>query len=259
MPIAEAHYYVSNPDSFTNEVLGPSPLPAMTNEIYQSAQEARQATDAFYADHGFEYTPDQVQQWLKIYLPQLPKSGCVLDLCCGDGIWAAGLKTLSPDLSLYGIDISAGAIDKAKELAPQDAAQFVVGDAEDSLPWPDGTFDLIFARGAGLYNQHSMDRPAAIAVIEMWHRALRPSGRFVSIFYSNPELFGSYTNPLKVRLPYNRAPRLTDAVDFTGGKYHHDITSFLLPFRKASNVKLGEYRFIRNTHILETRLETTNV
>ena len=225
----------------------------MTNEIYQTAQEARQATDAFYADRGFEYTPDQVQQWLEIYLPNMPKTGRVLDLCCGDGIWAAGIKTLDPDLSLHGIDISPGAIDKAKELVPIDAEQFVVGDAEDSLPWPDGTFDLIFARGPGLYNQHSMDRRATIAVIEMWHRALSRSGRFVSIFYSNPEMFGSYSNPLTVRLPYNRAPRLTDAVDFTGGKYHHDITSFLLPFRKAGNVELGEYRFVRNTHILETR------
>lgn len=230
----------------------------MSHEIYQTAQEAQQATDAFYADRGFEYTHDQVKQWLEIYLPHMPKTGCVLDLCCGDGIWAAGIKTLKRNLSLHGIDISAGAIDKAKELVPSDAEQFIVGDAEEALPWPDGTFDLIFARGPGLYNQHSMDRPATIAVIEMWHRALRPTGRFISIFYSNPEMFGSYSNPLKVRLPYNRAPRLTDAVDFTGGKYHHDITSFLLPFRKARNVELGEYRFVRNTHILETRLATSS-
>ncbi len=230
----------------------------MTNEIYQTAQDARQATDAFYADRGFEYTPDQVRQWLEIYLPHLLKSGCVLDLCCGDGIWAAGIKTLKPELSLHGIDISPGAIDKANELVPKAEAQFVVGDAEDSVPWPNGSFDRIFARGPGLYNQHSMDRSATIAVIEMWHRAFKPSGRFVSVFYSNPEMFGSYTNPLKVRLPYNRAPRLTDAVDFTGGKYHHDITSFLLPFRKARDVEIGEYRFVRNTHILETRLVTAS-
>ena len=62
----------------------------MTNEIYQSAQEARQAADAFYADHGFEYTPNRVQQWLEIYLPHLLKSGCVLDLCCGDDVLCRG-------------------------------------------------------------------------------------------------------------------------------------------------------------------------
>ncbi|NNF43084.1 MAG: class I SAM-dependent methyltransferase [Phycisphaerales bacterium] len=222
-------------------------------DVYDSAENARAATDAFYNDRGFEYTDEQVSMWLGIYLPLPPRSGLLLDLCCGDGIWSRGIKTLSPALTLHGIDISSGGIEKARTLVPDDAENFVVGDAEESLPWPDGTFDRIFARGPGLYNQHSMDRPAAIAVIERWHAALKPGGRMVSIFYSDPAQFGTYTNPLKVALPYNRAPRLTDAVDFTGGKYHHDINSFLTPFRKAKGVKMGAYRFVRNNHILETQ------
>jgi SAM-dependent methyltransferase len=227
-------------------------------DLSESAEDARQATDDFYQSAGFEYTDEQVRAWLEIYLRRLPNRGNVLDLCCGDGIWARGIKAWNPSLTLHGIDISAGGIDKARSLVPDDADNFVAGDAEESLPWPEGTFDLIFARGPGLYNQHSMDRPATIAVIERWHEALKPSGTFISIFYSDPEKFGTYTNPLKVRLPYNRVPRLTEAVDFTGGKYHHDITGFLAPFRKARNVRIGDYRFIRNTHILETRLEATN-
>jgi ubiquinone/menaquinone biosynthesis C-methylase UbiE len=237
----------------------------VTNTLpqYDSPAQALAATDEFYdsasgggsgGGGGFEYTLDQVIEWLHIYLPRLPKGGRVLDLCCGDGIWSAGLKKLSPGLTLHGIDISAGAIEAARRNVTEHAANFINGDAEQSLPWPEGTFDLIFARGPGLYNQHSMDRPAAIAVIERWHRALAASGRMLSIFYSSPERMGTYTNPLQVALPYNRAPRLTDAVDFTGGKYHHSIETFMLPFRKAANVKLGEYRFIRNNHILETRL-----
>lgn len=243
--------------------LDPVPDPNVTidtHAIYETADEARLATDAFYASTGFEYTDQQVRDWLAIYLPsshpilQQGRSGTVLDLCCGDGIWSRGIKTLNPRLTLHGIDLSAGGIEKARSLVPDDASNFRAGDAETALPWPDATFDLIFARGPGLYNQHSMDRPATIAVIEMWHRALKPGGRFISIFYSHPERFGTYTNPLQVALPYNRAPRLTPAVDFTGGKYHHDITSFLAPFRKAVNVKLGDYRFIRNNHILESTL-----
>ncbi len=228
----------------------------MTHQIYESADEARQATDAFYSGSGFEYREQDILSWLDIYLRTVPKSGNVLDLCCGDGVWARGIKTLNPALDLHAIDIAGGGIDRARELLPEDAVagRLVTGDAESELPWADGTFDLIFARGPGLYNQHSMVRPAAIEVIEMWHRKLKPGGVMVSMFYSSPELFGSYTNPLKVALPYNRAPRLTDAVDFTGGKYHHDITSFQAPFRLATNVKLGDYRFIRNHHILETRL-----
>ena len=225
--------------------------------IYESAAEALAATDKFYAsDSGFEYTPPQVIDWLKLYVPRLPKTGRVLDLCCGDGVWSAGLKQLNPALELFGIDLSEGGIVAARRNVAGDGGNFVVGDAEQSLPWPGGHFDFVFARGPGLFNQHSMDRPATIAVIEMWHRKLSKSGRMISIFYSSPELMGTYTNPLKVALPYNRAPRLTDAVDFTGGKYHHTIESFQMPFRKANNVTLGEYRFVRNNHILETRLDT---
>jgi SAM-dependent methyltransferase len=227
----------------------------VSRTVYESAEQARLATDAFYQDRGFEYTDDQVRLWLDIYLRSVPARGRVLDLCCGDGIWSKGLKALNPELELHGIDIAEGGVSRARQLVPDDADNFVVGDVEAELPWPEGTFDLVFARGPGLYNQHSMDRPATIAVIEGWHRALRPGGLFISIFYSNPERFGTYSNPLQVALPYNRAPRMTDAVDFTGGKYHHDINGFLTPFRKASNVRLGDYRFIRNNHILETRRE----
>ncbi len=231
-----------------------TPLPVKT---YESAQLARRATDDFYADAGFAYAPDDVQTLLAVYVPDPPMTGAVLDLCCGDGVWSRGLKQLSADLELHGIDISPGGINRARQLLPAHAQRFVVGDVEQPLLWPEETFDLIFARGPGLYNQHSMDRPATIAVIEDWHRTLTAAGRLISVFSSNPQLFGTYTNPLKVKLPYNRAPRLTDAVDFTGGKFHHDATSFLTPFRKAVGVELLNYRFVRNTHILQTRRAPT--
>jgi ubiquinone/menaquinone biosynthesis C-methylase UbiE len=222
-------------------------------ETYPSADRALEATNAFYALRGFEYTPEQVRELLGVYLRSPPARGAALDLCCGDGVWAHGLKAMCPSLEVHGIDIAEAGIHKARSLLSDDAQRFVVGDAERELPWPDGTFDLILARGPGLYNQHSMDRPATIAVIEMWHRKLKPRGVMVSCFASTPELMGSYTNPLNVSLPYNRAPRLTETVDFTGGKYHHTIQSFLTPFWKAANVRVVDYRFLRNTHILESR------
>jgi len=237
----------------------PSSSKPVGEPIYETPAQAGAATDDFYAASGFEYTDDKVRDLLRIYLPNPPTAGKVLDLCCGDGIWSKGIKALNPKLELHGIDISSGGITKARSLVPENAANFVVGDAEGPLPWPDGTFDLVFARGPGLYNQHCMDRPATIAVIEAWHQLLKPAkGRFLSLFYSSPELVGTYTNPLKAALPYNRAPRLTPAVDFTGGKYHHDMASFLTPFRNANNVAIVEYRFLRNTHMLETRLRTAH-
>lgn len=211
------------------------------------------ATDEFYwAQEGFEYPETKVTEWLRAHLV-LPRQGRVLDLCCGDGIWSKGMRNVQPTIELFGIDLSEGGISKAQRLLQTDDRHFVVGDTELGIPWPDGFFDVIFARGPGLYNQHSMDRPATIAVIEMWHQKLKAAGRFYSIFASDPRKMGTYTPLDEVKLPYNRCPRKTRAVDFLGGKFHHSIQSFLTPFWKASNVEVGEYKFINNQHVLLTR------
>lgn len=224
----------------------------MSEKIYNDGDQARNATDQFYKEEsGFSYTDETVDKWLAIYMYRaLPAKANILDLCCGDGVWSKGFKRLYPDAVTYGIDISQGGIEKAQSLVGQDAENFVSGDAEQVLPWEDETFDFIFARGPGLFNQHSMDRPATIAVIEQWHKKLKSGGRMMSSFYSDPQKFGTYTNPLEVALPYNRAPRLSETVDFTGGKYHSDIQTFLAPFWKAENLKIIDYRFVRNNHIL---------
>jgi hypothetical protein len=59
-----------------------------------------------------------------------------------------------------------------------------------------------------------------------------------------------YTPMDQCKLPYNRAPRKSDAVNSSGGKYHHTITSFHEPFGVASNVKINDYVFKNNLHVL---------
>ena len=158
---------------------------------------------------------------------------------------------MNSKLDLYGVDISKGGVAKAKSLLGSSEKNFVVCDAEAELPFKEGFFDIIFARGPGLYNQHSMASPAAIKIIENWHKALAPnSGRFYSIFASTPQLMGTYTPMDKCKLPYNRSPRKTDAVNFTGGKYHHSVETFHEPFWAADNVSVVDYCFKNNLHIL---------
>lgn len=225
----------------------------MKYQTYGSVQQALTATDEFYENkEGFEYTEELVNSWLSKFV-RVPKSGRVLDLCCGDGIWAKGFKNLNSSLDLYGIDISEGGIRKAQKLLKTGDDKFVVGDAEQNLPFNDGYFTLIFARGPGLYNQHNLDRPATIEIISNWHKKLAADGLMYSIFASTPSEIGTYTSMDNVKLPYNRSPRQTDAVDFLGGKYHHDIKSFIVPFQKASGVKILEYSFVNNMHILITK------
>ena len=228
----------------------------MASMVYNSPEEALKATDEFFSSgEGFQYSERRVTEWVGAHV-KLPKAGRVLDLCCGDGIWSKGIANVNPDLELFGIDISAGGIEKAKKLLNTDDRHFLVGDTEIGLPFPDDFFDLILARGPGLYNQHSMDRPATIQVIELWHDKLTKSGLFYSIFSSRPEKMGTYTPMEEVKLPYNRSPRKTETVDFRGGKYHHTIQSFLAPFWKANNVVIARYSFFDNLHFLVTRRES---
>jgi SAM-dependent methyltransferase len=228
-------------------------------ELYDSPEDALAATDSFYrAAAGFSYDLEAVKAWLSAHV-RIPKAGRVLDLCCGDGIWSKGFLELSPAIELYGIDLSEGGIDKARELlgggrASEAASRFVVGDAEAGLPWPKGHFDLIFARGPGLFNQHDFARPAAVRVLEDWHAHLSERGRFYSVFASTPRLIGRYTPMSEAVLPYNRAPRQTGTIDFEGGKFHHSIESFHRPFWYARNVEIVAYSFLGNQHILVTRL-----
>lgn len=220
------------------------------HEVYENAQGALEATDQFYAEQeGFQYTEDLAKKWLENNIV-IPKKAKILDLCCGDGIWSRGFQLINPDLELYGVDISKGGIEKARKLLSTNDNKFKVCDAESDIPFEDDYFDIIFARGPGLYNQHSMNRPESIEVIEMWHRKLRPGGKFYSIFASTPKLMGTYTPMEKCKLPYNRAPRKTPAVDFTGGKYHHSVETYHEPFWAAKNVKVLDYTFKNNLHIL---------
>jgi SAM-dependent methyltransferase len=227
-------------------------------ELYDSPENALAATDRFYREAvGFSYDLEAVKSWLAAHV-RIPKAGRVLDLCCGDGIWSKGFRELNPDLELYGIDVSAGGIDKARELlgegrAAETGRRFVVGDAEAGLPWPQGHFDLIFARGPGLFNQHDFARPAAVRVIEGWHAHLSDRGQLYAVFASTPRLIGRYTPMSEAVLPYNRAPRQTGTIDFEGGKFHHSIESFHRPFWYARNVEIVSYSFQGNQHILVTR------
>lgn len=217
-------------------------------------EEALAETDRFYREQkGFGYDPAKVVAWLNKHV-KIPKHGKVLDVCCGDGIWSRGFQLINPALALHGIDISAGGIDKARRLLGLGDEAFVVGDTEKPMPFAQRSFDLIFARGPGLFNQHDMCHADAVAVLELWHEYLTDDGRFYAIYASDPKLMGRYTPVDEVVLPYNWVPRDTGAVKFSGGKFHHTRESFEAPFRKARNVEIVSYDFgVGNLHILVSR------
>ena len=93
----------------------------------------------------------------------------VLDVGCGTGWFAAGLQRARPDLTVLGLDLSAGMLSKARAAGAGDLVQ---GDGT-GLPFADATFDVVVGRGV----LHHLPDPLS-ALIE-WRRVMRPDGAVV--------------------------------------------------------------------------------
>jgi ubiquinone/menaquinone biosynthesis C-methylase UbiE len=83
----------------------------------------------------------------QITLPQAP---ALLDLGCGPGEWVLHMARQIPDAQVAGIDISNAMIEYARFRAEEEGlrnSRFYIGDIlEFPLPFPDASFDLIYAR-----------------------------------------------------------------------------------------------------------------
>jgi 2-polyprenyl-3-methyl-5-hydroxy-6-metoxy-1,4-benzoquinol methylase len=100
----------------------------------------------------------------------------LLDVACGAGGPALRLAAMT-GCSIVGIDVHEQAISTARALAAQRAlsgvAQFEQADAQQPLPFPDGSFHAVSCIDA---INHLPDRPR---VIKEWTRVLKPAGRLL--------------------------------------------------------------------------------
>ena len=100
----------------------------------------------------------------------------VLDVACGSGGPAVYLAART-GASVTGVDIDPAAVATANRLAAErslaDRAVFIEADAARRLPFDDATFAAIVCIDAV---NHLLDRAA---VLEDWHRLLRPEGRLL--------------------------------------------------------------------------------
>ena len=76
----------------------------------------------------------------------------VLDVGCGTGFLASEIKKIYPAASVTGVDISKSAVAIATTQHP--GINFIEADAEQHLPFPDGSFDFIFS---GEHIEHLRD------------------------------------------------------------------------------------------------------
>ena len=107
----------------------------------------------------------------------------VLDIGCGTGQTTRQAARTAPAGSALGVDVSALAIERARELAREEGlsnARFECADAQ-AYPFPRDRFDLAISRFGVMFFE---DPAAAFANIS---RALRPAGRLVMMVWQARE------------------------------------------------------------------------
>jgi SAM-dependent methyltransferase len=99
----------------------------------------------------------------------------VLDLACGDGFYARRMaERLGPGSLVVGADANLAYLHDCKASGaggPDQARSGFVGSQFDRLPFPDGTFDLVWC-AQSLYSL-----PDAVAAVASMARVLRPGGQ----------------------------------------------------------------------------------
>ncbi|MFN8127030.1 MAG: methyltransferase domain-containing protein [Candidatus Nanopelagicales bacterium] len=93
----------------------------------------------------------------------------VLDVGSGTGWFAAGLQRARPDITVLGLDLSAGMLGRAHDAG---ATGLIQGDAT-CLPFADDSIPVVVGRGV----LHHLPDPEA-ALVE-WRRVVRPDGAVV--------------------------------------------------------------------------------
>jgi ubiquinone/menaquinone biosynthesis C-methylase UbiE len=157
-------------------------------------REEFEARDRTIPSDFYAWYREEIQYWqagaARICARLLRDSGAfpiagaaIADVGCGDGNWLLEfLQWGAVAANLHGIDLLAGRIASARERLP--GVDLRCGDAR-SLPWPDGSFDLVtqFTVFSSI-----PDAPVQAAVASEMLRVARPGGRILwyDCRYSNP-------------------------------------------------------------------------
>lgn len=164
--------------------------------------------ECVYYDERFaivhdERTARQALQDVEGLLQRPMTNERILDAGCGTGYLAAGLRRARPDLTVVACDLSEGMLGNARAAG---AHPLVQADAT-LLPFADGAFDLVVARGV----LHHL--PEVAAALREWRRVLAPGGEVVLVSEPTPTVERHGTVLVKALLPLLRRP-LTQEEDF---------------------------------------------
>ncbi len=156
----------------------------------------------------------------------------VCDLGCGEGHLSRVLAARGG--RVVGVDVSRRMLALARQRTPRPGLDYLLADAQQTLPLPAAAFDLAIS------NMALMDIPDLAAVYRAVARILRPGGRFVASIthpcfqspHSSPETDdeGAFTARRVVQYVeegFWRSGRNIDTVRATVGAVHRTLATYL--------------------------------
>ncbi len=169
----------------------------------------------FFADLD-EYHFDKLHHLLRLVDFDGWRGRRVLDVGCGAGVDL--VRFLRGGALGTGVDLAPAAIDLARANVAQQGlqAELVVADGE-SLPFPDGHFDLVFAHGVVQYTGN--DR----RLIEECRRVLKPGGLAIVQVYNRVSWLNLLSRVMKVGLEHEDAPVLRK---YSPGEFRRLLAGF---------------------------------
>jgi SAM-dependent methyltransferase len=150
----------------------------------------------------------------------VPFDGCrgksVLEVGCGAGVDLVRFARGGADVT--GVDLTASAIALARANFDQQNLRgtFEVADGE-RLPFPDNTFDLVFAHGVVQYT------PNPKQLVEECRRVLKPGGEAIFQVYNRISWLNALSKLMKVGLEHDDAPVLGR---FSIGEFRRMVAGF---------------------------------
>ncbi len=143
----------------------------------------------------------------------------VLEVGCGAAVDLA--RFAKGGATVTGVDLTESAIQLARANFEQQglSGRFEVADGEH-LPFPDNSFDLVYAHGVVQYTANPGE------LVEECHRVLKPGGEAVFQVYNRVSWLNALSKLMKVGLEHDDAPVL---LKFSAGEFRR----LLSPFREV--------------------------
>jgi ubiquinone/menaquinone biosynthesis C-methylase UbiE len=140
----------------------------------------------------------------------------VLEVGCGAGVDLA--RFAKGGATVTGVDLAASAIELARTNFEQQslAGTFRVADGE-KLPFPDNSFDMVYAHGVVQYTADSR------RLVEECRRVLKPGGEAVFQVYNRISWLNALGKVMKVGLEHDDAPVLRK---FSIGEFRRLVDGF---------------------------------